>query len=125
MEKSGILTVEGGVPKLEGIRLAVKTAKDQLGAASEIIDGLGLSEGDGVRVEGTLGKVGAVAVLFVARITKLLMAAADNLAGDPLPYSAEVKCKQCSYLNTVSYVDIHHLPACENPAPPPHPLKVF
>lgn len=125
MQKSGILTVEDGVPKLEGIRLAVKIAEDQLGAASEIIDSFGLSEGGGVRVKGTLGKVGAVRVLFVARVEKLLMAAADDLGGIPIPVPANVKCKQCGYLNTVPFVDIHHPEGCQNPDPPPHPLKVF
>lgn len=125
MEKSGTLTIEDGVAKLEGIRLAVKVAEDQFGAASKIIDSFGLSEGDDVWVKGTLGIVGTVPVLFVSQVGKVQMAAADNLPGNPLPYPAEVKCKQCGYLNTVPFVDVHHPPGCKNPAPPPHPLKVF
>lgn len=39
------------------------------------------------------------------------------------PYG-KVKCRACGYDNTVPFLDDAHLPACQNPAIPAHPLGV-
>ena len=113
------------MPKLDGIRLAIKAAEDPLAAAADIVHSLGLSEGESVWVRGTLGQIGTVAVLFISQVSRITAALAESLGGDPLPFPADVKCKQCGYMNILPFVDVHHLPGCQNPAPPPHSLKVF
>lgn len=53
-----------------------------------------------------------------------LSKAATALPGDPTTPQGILKCKGCSYLNKIDFIDYNNLPFCENPAPPKHTLKV-
>jgi len=128
MKKAGELVINNNVPEIDGMPLAVDLAADQFQGASDLLQSIGGSgPGEGVWVKGTPGHVGGQTVLFLSKVGKyLLTAAAGSLEGDPDPNPFDVTCMQCSFVNTgFLYVDVNHLPLCENPAPPSHTLKVL
>jgi hypothetical protein len=127
MKKMGMPTVSGGVAKLGGMQLAIDMADDPLGAARDFIENLVLDEGDGIFIEGSRSMLGATPVLFIGQVTLALLSAAGGLGGVPVTKPGSVRCKAagCDYLNTHPFYDLHNLPQCQNPALPPHTLKVF
>jgi hypothetical protein len=66
MKRTGILSVNMGVSRLEGIRLARASAGDPFGAATNFLANRGLDDGELIWVTGTDGTVGSVPVMFIA-----------------------------------------------------------
>jgi hypothetical protein len=66
MMRTGILSVNMGVSRLEGIRLARASAGDPFGAATNFLANRGLDDGEFIWVTGTDGKIGTVPVMFIA-----------------------------------------------------------
>ena len=127
MKKAGELVINNNVPEVDGMPLAIYIAADIFQGASDLLQGLGISPGEGVWVKGTRGQVNGQTVLFMSQVSKFFstVAAAGSLGGDPQPATVDFKCKQCGFLNTgLPYIDVNHPPFCQNP-PPPHALKVL
>ena len=128
MKKAGELVINNNVPEVDGMPLAIYVAGNFFQGASDLLQSIGISAGEGVWVKGTRGQVGGRTVLFMSQVSKFFLAtaAAGSLGGDPIPVPVDFLCKQCSFLNTgLPYVDVNHPPICQNPAPPPHTLKVL
>lgn len=65
MHRTGTLTVNATVSRLNGTRLARAGADDPLAAATNFLALRGLDDGDFIWVEGTDGNVGNVPVIFI------------------------------------------------------------
>ena len=127
MEKIGLLSFNNNVPEVDGMQVAIYLATDPFQRAKEILQNIGIGEGDGVYVQGTPSQIAGQPVLFMSRIGMVsISATASNLPGSPIPVPASVQCKACNYVNTgLAWVDLNNPQQCQNPNWAPHPLKLI
>jgi hypothetical protein len=93
MITTGILKVNSGVSRLNGMRLAIQGEADPFGAATNFLANRGLDHNDFIFVDGTNGFVGNVPVNFIidagfaapeivgTAATKVLISGAKKTAG--------------------------------------------
>ena len=55
-------------------------------------------------------------------LTASAIGAGGALGGAHTTPFGKVKCRSCGFDNSVAFLDDTHLPPCQNPAEPPHPL---
>lgn len=122
MKKTGRLTVDDGVLKLAGTRVGVYHVTKSVKWAMKMFESVDLQDGDEVSVEGELDYINDEPVLVMAQLSR----AGGSLGGPITPNVINVTCKQCGFVNQgLPYIDFKNLPACQNPTPPRHRLKVF
>jgi len=56
-------------------------------------------------------------------LTRVFSIQDSMLGGNQELGFANVMCKACGYLNQLRFLDVDHLPICQNPKPPEHTLK--
>jgi hypothetical protein len=124
MEKTGPLKFKNNVPEVDGMQLAIYLAADPFERAKDILQTIGIAEGERIRVRGT--SIAGQQVLFMSEVGKVSISAmASGLPGSPVPIPASVKCKDCQHVNTLSWVDLSTPQQCQNPNPPAHSLKLI
>jgi hypothetical protein len=122
MKKTGQLTIDIDIPKINGTPIARYVTADHFRLMLDLLRDLGFVEGDEIWAKGTRGRLGDETVLFVTQVSKY---GSTGLGGDIAPDPVNFTCKQCGTLNTgLPYIDLNHPPQCQNPGPP-HRLKVF
>lgn len=123
MIKTGKLTIQAGVSQLNQERLAVISLTNSIAEATEVLKQLGLSSGDEVAVEGIEGRVNNNPVFLMTGVVHVSATTAAWLGGGSVLPPANVKCKQCSHVNQIIFLDLDNLPDCQN-SPPTHTLAL-
>lgn len=121
MIKTGKLTIQAGISRLNQEPLAVISLTNSIAEATKVLTQLGLSSGDEIAVEGIDGRVNNSAVFLMTGVVQFAPNNAAWLGGGNVLPPARVKCRQCSHVNQIIFLDLDNLPECQN-SPPTHTL---